>query len=79
MATASSERPIVAVTNGRCEFRAAGGGVLVLADPPEAGWRIQRPAAKRVDADPEPLIVPRGEPGWRQAMNSPAHKAAVDR
>jgi hypothetical protein len=32
--------PDAARTNGRCELPPSARGVLVLADPPEAGWRI---------------------------------------
>jgi hypothetical protein len=36
--------PAVTHTNGYYEFRIPTGGVLVLADPPEAGWRRQEPS-----------------------------------
>lgn len=56
MATASSSRPAVTVSGGRWEFQLVGGGVLVLADPPEAGWRLVRQA----DADVRPKVKPGG-------------------
>jgi hypothetical protein len=34
--------PAVTLTNGHYEFRIPPGGRLVLAEPPEAGWRIER-------------------------------------
>jgi hypothetical protein len=34
--------PAVTLTNGRYEFPIPPGALLVLADPPEAGWRIER-------------------------------------
>ena len=34
--------PAVTLTNGHYEFRIPTGGRLVLADPPEAGWRRER-------------------------------------
>jgi hypothetical protein len=33
--------PDATLTNGRYELPPSARGVLVLADPPEAGWRIQ--------------------------------------
>jgi hypothetical protein len=33
----------VTLTNGRYEFRVPTGGLLVLAEPPEAGWRMETP------------------------------------
>ena len=35
--------PDATFTNGRYELPPHARGVLVLADPPEAGWRIERP------------------------------------
>jgi hypothetical protein len=37
--------PDATFTNGRYELPLHGRGVLVLADPPEAGWRMVSPAA----------------------------------
>ncbi len=34
--------PAVTLTNGHYEFRIPTGGRLILADPPEAGWRRER-------------------------------------
>jgi hypothetical protein len=47
MATASSRAPAAKLAGGRWEFRSAGGDVLVLADPPEAGWRLLSAGEKR--------------------------------
>jgi hypothetical protein len=41
--------PDVTLTNGRYEFRSSlRGSILYLADPPEAGWRMQRSAVRPV-------------------------------
>jgi hypothetical protein len=37
-------QPDATYTNGRYELPSQARGVLVLADPPEAGWRILGPA-----------------------------------
>jgi hypothetical protein len=47
--------PQVTLTNGRYEFRVPTGGRLVLADPPEAGWKLQNPVAQEVG---QPLVLP---------------------
>jgi hypothetical protein len=36
------------LTNGRYELPAHARGVLVLADPPEAGWRLELPPDEEV-------------------------------
>ena len=36
--------PDATFTNGRYELPSQARGVLVLADPQEAGWRIERPS-----------------------------------
>ena len=41
------------LTNGRWELPRSARGVLVLADPPEAGWRLQ-PADEPSTADCNP-------------------------
>jgi hypothetical protein len=38
-------------TNGRWELPPHARGVLVLADPPEAGWRMQSPCDEQDAAD----------------------------
>ena len=38
-------------TNGRWELPRSARGVLMLADPPEAGWRLQPPADEPSRAD----------------------------
>jgi hypothetical protein len=42
-------------TSGRYEFRVPTGGILVLADPPEAGWVLETPLAQEVG---RPLVLP---------------------
>jgi hypothetical protein len=56
MATATSSRFArdATLTNGRYELPRHARGVLVLADPPEAGWRIESEANQDRD--------PRGQP-----------------
>jgi len=44
--------PRVTLTNGKYEFRVPAGGVLSLADPPEAGWVMKDPAAPRIGRQP---------------------------
>jgi hypothetical protein len=39
------------LTNGRYELPPHARGVLVLADPPEAGWRMQMPCEEQDAAD----------------------------
>ena len=41
-------------TNGRWELPRSARGVLVLADPPELGWRLQPPADEPSTADCNP-------------------------
>jgi hypothetical protein len=41
------------LTNGRYELPAHARGVLVLADPPEAGWRFESPPSEEVAAEVE--------------------------
>jgi hypothetical protein len=43
MAASSRFTPDATLTNGRYELPPSARGVLVLADPPEAGWRMQTP------------------------------------
>jgi hypothetical protein len=48
-----TEAPDATFTNGRYELPPPARGVLVLADPPEAGWRLQ-PANEPVAAECKP-------------------------
>ena len=48
------DAPAATFTNGRHELPPAARGVLVLADPPKAGWRLQRPANESAAAECEP-------------------------
>jgi hypothetical protein len=41
-------------TNGRYELPGSAQGVLVLGDPPEAGWRLDTPANVPVAAECKP-------------------------
>ena len=51
MATSSRFAVDATLTNGRYELPAHARGVLVLADPPEAGWRIQGDSGEQDTAD----------------------------
>lgn len=42
--------PDATFTNGRYELPAHPRGVLVLADPPEAGWQIEPPSNGQSDS-----------------------------
>jgi hypothetical protein len=60
--------PDATLTNGRYELPASARGVLVLADPPEAGWRVEPPSNEQARTDAEPLAAtgcdrqPAGDP-----------------
>jgi hypothetical protein len=43
--------PDLPLTNGRYELPPSARGVLVLADPPEAGWRMRSPSDGQNAAD----------------------------
>jgi hypothetical protein len=58
MATSSRFAPDATFTNGRYELPPHARGVLVLADPPEAGWRMRTHSDSRA-ADAE-LLASRG-------------------
>ena len=47
--------PQVTLTNGRYEFPVPTGGMLVVADPPEAGWVLETPRAQE---NGSPLVLP---------------------
>ena len=51
MATSSRFAVDSTLTNGRYELPQHARGVLVLADPPEAGWRMQAPCDGQDAAD----------------------------
>jgi hypothetical protein len=46
--------PDATFTNGRYELPPHARGVLVLADPPEAGWRIRATSSEEAAGDAEP-------------------------
>jgi hypothetical protein len=48
------EAPDAIFTNGRHELPRSAQGVLVLADPPEAGWRLETPANVPVAVECKP-------------------------
>jgi len=56
------------LTNGRYELPAHARGVLVLADPPEAGWRLELPPDEEVAPEAEqaagtpPIVLGSGLP-----------------
>ena len=50
-----TEAPDATFTNGRYELPRAARGVLVLADPPEAGWQLSPPVDEPAAADCKPL------------------------
>jgi hypothetical protein len=47
VATSSRFTPDATLTNGRDELPPSERGVLVLADPPEAGWRMETPSEEK--------------------------------
>lgn len=49
--------PDATLTNGRYELPRFAYGALVLADPPEAGWRMQRTSSEAATADTESLAA----------------------
>jgi hypothetical protein len=50
--------PDATFTNGRYELPASARGVLVVADPPEAGGRMRTPSIEEVAANTELLAAP---------------------
>ena len=54
--------PEATLTKWRCELPCSASGVLGLADPPEAGWRMQAAPGEQATDDAEPL----GAPGRRR-------------
>jgi hypothetical protein len=57
-------------TNGRYELPASARGALVLAEPPEAGWRMRTRSNEQATADAELLAAPDDEPGCQQACDT---------
>ena len=49
------DAPDAIFTNGRYELPRSARGVLVLAEPPEAGWRLEPPTNEPATADCKPL------------------------
>jgi hypothetical protein len=62
--------PDATFTNGRYELPRHARGVLTLADPPEAGWRIRTPSGGRSAAECDPLGAPGGEYDRQQTCES---------
>lgn len=52
-----TDAPDATFTNGRYELPRAARGVLVLADPPEAGWRLQPPANEPTATECKPRAM----------------------
>ncbi len=50
--------PVETFTNGRWELPRHARGVLVLADPPEAGWQIRTRSNQRATFEAELLAAP---------------------
>jgi hypothetical protein len=49
--------PNATLTNGRYELPPQARGLLVIADPPEAGWRLQPSANEPAPADRAPFAA----------------------
>jgi hypothetical protein len=49
--------PDATLTNGGYELPPSARGVLVLADPPEAGWQMQATSSEAATADTELLAA----------------------
>jgi hypothetical protein len=64
--------PDATYTNGRYELPPHARGVLVLADPPEAGWRTQAPRGQRSGTECDPPGEPGGERDRQQRCESAA-------
>jgi hypothetical protein len=63
--------PNATPTNGRHELPPPARGLLVLADPPEAGWRLQPTANEPASADRKPFAVRRPRGFRRSGKSSP--------
>ena len=48
-------KPQIKSSNGRYEYRTPSGSVLLLADPPEAGWVIENSVAQEIG---RPVVLP---------------------
>jgi hypothetical protein len=59
--------PDATYTNGRYELPPSARGVLVLAHPPEAGWRVRTPSDDRCAAERQPSAPPDHERDHQQA------------
>ena len=55
--------PDATFTNGRYELPSSARGVLVLANPPEAGWRMEAPSDERLKDEADACDREDGEPG----------------
>jgi hypothetical protein len=70
MTGARSNAVHATLTNGRNELPASAHGVLVLADPPEAGWRMRTRSNEEATIDAELLAAPDYEPDYQQACDT---------
>jgi hypothetical protein len=64
------------LTNGRYELPPSARGVLVLADPPEAGWRMQTTSSEVAAADTNLLPAPGRKFDRQQACDTCAPRDA---
>ena len=58
------------LTNGRFELPASARGVLVLADPPEAGWQMRTRSNEQATVDAQLLATPDYQPDCEQACDA---------
>jgi hypothetical protein len=62
---------ITTLTNGRYELPPHARGLLVLAEPPEAGWRLQPSANEPASADRKPFSAREASGGPARAVHPP--------
>lgn len=79
MATSMSSllAPDATLTNGRYELPRSARGVLVLADPPEAGWQLRRRNDDQAAADDELRASPGRECAGKQTRDPCVHEDGV--
>jgi hypothetical protein len=63
--------PNATPTNGRYELPPHARGVIVLADPPEAGWRLQPTANEPASADCKPFNAREASGGTAKPVHPP--------
>jgi hypothetical protein len=62
--------PDTTLMNGRFELPVSARGLLVLADPPEAGWRMRTRSNQEATADAKLLAAPDYQCGGERACRS---------